>query len=55
MEKDNTVARFRMELGQERAARDEEMERCVSLNNKLWIDEHVCMHCKVWMSGHGLI
>ena len=31
------------------------MERCVPLNNKLWIDEHVCKHCKVWMSGHGLI
>ena len=24
------------------------MERCVPLNNKLWIDEHVCKHCKVW-------
>ena len=30
------------------------MERCVPLNNELWIDEHVCKHCKVWMSGHGL-
>ena len=30
------------------------MERCVPLNNKLWIDEHVCKYCKVWMSGHGL-
>ena len=27
------------------------MERCVPLNNKLWIDEHVCKYCKVWMSG----
>ena len=33
----------------------ETMEQCVPPNNKLWIDEHVCKHCKVWMSGHGLI